>query len=62
MAILSELKSRLFLFFHSAKVAENWCSRLTKSSELFSACHSEISPDIYYQVSIFAQNDKVNEI
>ncbi|XP_058622662.1 mucin-2 isoform X2 [Onychostoma macrolepis] len=35
------------------KVAKNWCSRLTNSSGLFSACHSEISPDIYYQWCVY---------
>ncbi|KAL1247267.1 hypothetical protein QQF64_022643 [Cirrhinus molitorella] len=35
------------------KLAKDWCSRLTNKSGVFSACHSEISPEIYYQWCVY---------
>nr|XP_021326285.1 mucin-2-like isoform X1 [Danio rerio] len=35
------------------KLAKDWCSRLTNQSGVFSACHSEICPDIYYQWCVY---------
>uniref|UniRef100_A0A8C1GCX6 VWFD domain-containing protein n=1 Tax=Cyprinus carpio TaxID=7962 RepID=A0A8C1GCX6_CYPCA len=35
------------------KPAKDWCSRLTNSSGVFSACHSEICPEIFYQWCVY---------
>ncbi|XP_050954952.1 LOW QUALITY PROTEIN: mucin-5B-like [Labeo rohita] len=35
------------------KLAKDWCSRLTNKSGVFSACHSEISPKMYYQWCVY---------
>ncbi|RXN23825.1 mucin-2-like protein [Labeo rohita] len=37
----------------SEKLAKDWCSRLTNKSGVFSACHSEISPKMYYQWCVY---------
>ncbi|RXN22576.1 intestinal mucin [Labeo rohita] len=36
------------LNIETEKIAKDWCSRLTNPNGTFSACHSEISPEIYY--------------
>ncbi|XP_016322217.1 mucin-2-like isoform X5 [Sinocyclocheilus anshuiensis] len=35
------------------KLAKDWCSRLTNNSGVFSACHSEICPEIFYQWCVY---------
>ncbi|XP_067236755.1 mucin-2 [Chanodichthys erythropterus] len=35
------------------QLAKDWCSRLTNPNETFSACHSEISPEMYYQWCVY---------
>nr|XP_021326445.1 mucin-2-like isoform X1 [Danio rerio] len=41
------------LRIETEKLAKDWCSRLTNQSGVFSACHSEICPDIYYQWCVY---------
>ncbi|XP_056307305.1 mucin-2-like, partial [Danio aesculapii] len=41
------------LRIETEKLAKDWCSRLTNQSGVFSSCHSEICPDIYYQWCIY---------
>ncbi|XP_048013922.1 mucin-2-like isoform X2 [Megalobrama amblycephala] len=33
--------------------AKDWCSRLTNPNETFSACHSEINPEMYYERCVY---------
>ncbi|KAG1928906.1 mucin-2-like [Pimephales promelas] len=35
------------------KIAKDWCSRLTNPNGVFSPCHSEICPEIYYQWCVY---------
>ncbi|KAK9952106.1 hypothetical protein ABG768_017964 [Culter alburnus] len=35
------------------QLAKDWCSRLTNPNETFSACHSEINPEMYYQRCVY---------
>ncbi|KAL1247256.1 hypothetical protein QQF64_022632 [Cirrhinus molitorella] len=38
---------------NTEKMAEDWCSRLTNPNGVFSPCHSEIRPEIYYQWCVY---------
>ncbi|XP_051740976.1 mucin-2 [Ctenopharyngodon idella] len=37
----------------TVQLAKDWCSRLTNPNETFSACHSEINPEMYYQWCVY---------
>ncbi|ROL54622.1 Mucin-5B [Anabarilius grahami] len=37
----------------TVQLAKDWCSRLTNPNETFSACHSEICPEMYYDWCVY---------
>ncbi|KAL1247257.1 hypothetical protein QQF64_022633, partial [Cirrhinus molitorella] len=41
------------LNIETEKIAKDWCSRLTNPNDTFSACHSEICPEMYYQWCVY---------
>ncbi|XP_048013929.1 mucin-5B-like [Megalobrama amblycephala] len=41
------------LHLETEKHAQDWCSRLKNQSGVFSPCHSEICPEIYYQRCVY---------
>ncbi|KAF4094913.1 hypothetical protein G5714_023991 [Onychostoma macrolepis] len=38
---------------NTEKTAKDWCSRLTNPNGVFSPCHSEIRPEIYYEWCVY---------
>ncbi|XP_056095226.1 mucin-2-like [Rhinichthys klamathensis goyatoka] len=41
------------LISQTDKITKDWCSRITNQTGVFSPCHSEICPEIYYQWCVY---------